>query len=250
MDSARKERLERQRKITDTKLSSDDRRAEAVIEKLAIMNSFRAQVMLTKQSDQQPSGSLMSWMAHYLVDEDGAIARGQALTQLLWLPPHQRVAAIEYLKGDGVYNQQAPGFVATLKNVSGSEIKIEYAFVWRPVPAEHAGIGFVDGPTGHGERRVRMLGPGETINMTPHFAIMNLQRHCLSAHDPVIWGQNASIPQRDSLVEVGYRCLALTGSNGEPIDSDAIRRRVAAEAEAEAGESTRGSARSRRTEAA
>lgn len=246
MDALRRERRARQQKIIDSHTPLEERRSEAVIEKLAMMNSFKAEVMLTKPSEQQPSGSLMTWVRRYLTDEDGAVARGQALTQLLWLPPHQRVAVIEYLKGEGSYAQNGPGFVVTLKNASAAEIKVEHVYTWRSVPVEHQGIGFVDGPTGYGQRGVRMLRPGESINLTPHFAIMNLQRHCLSAHDPVRWGENASIPQRDFLVETGYRCLTLSDASGDPIDSDALRRR----AEAAENESPKSLAPRRRADAA
>lgn len=231
MDQVREERLRRQRIITDTATSLDERRAAAIAERQALLKSFGSEVFLTRPGSQEPNNTLITWVTRYLIDEDGAVARGQALTQLLWLPELQRACVIEYLKGDAPYGQMNPGFAVTLKNASRGALKIENSYTWRPVPVQHESIGWVDGPTGTGVPGYRTLNPGETITLTPHFAIMNLRRLCLSAWDPIMWGESGALPERDELVEVGYRAPGIAGPDGEPIDLEAIRRRLQAEAE-------------------
>lgn len=234
MEQVREERLRRQRIIADPTASLDDRRAAAIAERQALLKSFGSEVFLTRPGSQEPNNTLIAWVGRYLIDEDGAVARGQALTQLLWLPELQRACVVEYLKGDAPYGQMNPGFLATLKNVSRGAIKIENSYTWRPVPVQHESIGWVDGPTGTGVPGYRVLNPGDTATLTPHFAIMNMRRHCLSAWDPIMWGESGALPERDELVEVGYRAAGIAGPDGEPIDLEAIRRRLQAEADAEA----------------
>jgi hypothetical protein len=222
MDKVREERLARQAAIVNRSMQLEERRAIAVSEKLALMKSIGAEVLLTKPSEMKASGSLMSWMERYLKDDDGAVARGQALTQVLWVPAPWRYAMIEYLKGEGAYSQQGAGFVCTLKNVAAVPLKVDYKYTERSTPVANANIGWVDGPTYEGVVHKKPLAPGATITLAPHFAITNLRRHSFVAHDPVLWG-TAAVPEYEGLVEVSYRCVNITDEGGEPLDSERLR---------------------------
>jgi hypothetical protein len=225
------ERARRQRTIIDPTVSLDERRAAAIAERQALLKSFGSEVFLTRPGSQEPNNTLIAWVTRYLVDDDGAVARGQALTQLLWLPELQRACVIEYLKGDAPYGQMNPGFAVTLKNGSTSPIKIENSYTWRPVPVQHDSIGWVDGPTGTGVPGYRTIQPGETVTLTTHFAIMNLRRHCLLAWDPVAWGESGALPERNDMIEVGYRAAGITGPDGETIELESLRRKSRAAAD-------------------
>jgi hypothetical protein len=166
---------------------------------------------------------LREYIERMLTSEE-MLRAGNALTAILQVSGAVQAPLLECIKDEGGYGGLGAGplnYRACLLNASGRPIVIvtsrrHVADPVRVINPNASGVfASVVGNTGRWHEKKETVPPGGTIWVRAEAAINALYEHCMEAHAPHLWGQSAALPDKNRLVEVGYRCEV----DGESIEA-------------------------------
>jgi hypothetical protein len=131
--------------------------------------------------------------------------RGEILTPIMQLPRAFRPLLMEYVNHEGPWAQSIPiDLWITLRNNDDKTHRgVIYDQWWQPGINEMGEEVLEDSLMIYEKTDIE---PGETIDLTPHWAARVLRKYCHRACNPEFWNKwSTTIGLRDCWEEVGYR---------------------------------------------
>jgi hypothetical protein len=130
--------------------------------------------------------------------------RGEILTPVMQLPPHIRPLLMEYINHEGPWANSLPIdlYITLRNNDTKAHRAVIYDCWWQPGINDAGQEVLEDGFMVYEKATV---GPGETIELTPHWAAKVLRKYCKRACNPQYWNNWDGIGIRDCWEEVGFR---------------------------------------------
>ena len=178
---------------------------------LKLEATIRAAVPQIDRGVLQPD-ILRPWLEEYMTAEE-TLRGGRLVTDLYRFGQRIWPAAARILKG-GVdtdtetlrVDARGPyGLTVVVRNTSTQSVLVQTHA--RRIVRTRSDLG---APLRWEDRPVREpLSPGETMELSLHYAICALREGTWRIFEPALWETSGAIPQRETLVEVGYALVNL-----------------------------------------
>jgi hypothetical protein len=132
--------------------------------------------------------------------------RGELLTPIMALPPRWRPLLMEYINHEGPWSSSIPldCYITLRNNDTKPHRNVIYDSWWEPGINIETGEEELD--NGFMRYEKTTVEPGETIELTPHWAALIMRKYCKRACNIAYWSRwEMSIGVRDCWEEIGYR---------------------------------------------
>ncbi len=147
------------------------------------------------------------------------LERGEIMTRITQIHASKAPVLMEYINGGGPYAARHPGLLVTLRNNGKKTIEVKTDEI-RHYDVDPDGIEKMDSWVT--EFLCTDVAPGETIELTPHYAFIVMYEYTKRSWPPQHWNKWESMGFVDCFEEVGYRCRLAA------IDEDHPTREVSA----------------------
>lgn len=138
-----------------------------------------------------------------LVLSDECLERGEVLTRIAQIHQAKAPLLMEYVNEGGPWAGRGPALLVTVRNNGTGPIPVVFDEV-RHYDVDDEGVDKMDSWTT--EYMEQVIGPGETIELRPHYAFIVLYDHCKRLWNPKFWNSFSNRGQSDTFEEVGFRC--------------------------------------------
>jgi hypothetical protein len=147
--------------------------------------------------------------------------RGEILTRIMQLPPQLAPILMEYIQKEGPWNKTADvSLKVKLRNNDTKPHQVIYEMWWQPAIDENTGEELIEDGWPVYEKTI--VGVGETIELTPHWAFCVLRKYCKRAANPAYWSKWETIGDKDCFEEIGFSCsLPRLDKDTPPIETTA-----------------------------
>jgi hypothetical protein len=155
------------------------------------------------QSNKGAPGVRMAF--RLLALSDKCQERGEILTRIMQMAPQLTPILMEYIQREGPWGKTADvELVVTLRNNDTKPHQVIYDMWWEPGIDDNGDEIEEDG---HPIYEKTIVEPGETIDLSPHWAAIVLRQYCKRASNPTYWQRWDTIGTKDCFEEVGFQCV-------------------------------------------